>query len=179
MTPAFENIFGYWAPIYRKLGYMPRPVWHMTKATQIPGWQKADNEIPPAELQSWLANYGSFGVAVLNGSPFPDGTTLGTLDIDHDAYVPIARTLLRDPPCGRIGSKGIAYFVRVRGNLGNRKFKVKGDANSEYGQVLECLFRKSICVIPPTIHPNTGQPYRWVGTPLHEMRFSDLPVIGE
>jgi hypothetical protein len=174
-----EPIFSTWTPIYRELGYWTRPVWHNTKECHVPRWSRPDPEIPEKELQSWLRDYGNFGIAILNGSPLPDGTTLGTLDIDHDAYIPILKTVMRNPPCGRIGSKGIAYFVRVRGSLGNRKYKVKGDAGAPYGQVLECLFEKSICVIPPTIHPKTGEPYRWIGTPLHEVKFSDLPVIGE
>ena len=49
------------------------------------------------------------------GSPFPDGTTLGASDTDHDDYARIAQALLRDPPSGRIGKKGAVFFVRVRG----------------------------------------------------------------
>jgi len=174
-----DEIFGKWAPIYRKLGYWPRPVWLGTKECHLPRWQRSDSEIPQGDLDSWLKHYRQFGLAILNGSPFPDGTTLGTLDFDHNAYVPIAKSLLGNPPCGRFGSKGIAYFVRVRGGLGNHKFKVRGDANAEYGQVLECLFKKAICVLPPTVHPKTNAPYRWIGRPLHEVPYSDLPIIGE
>ena len=46
-----------------------------------------------------------------------------------------------------------------------------------YGKVAECLFVKKLCVIPPTIHPDTGQAYRWIGTPLHEVEFNELPIV--
>jgi hypothetical protein len=111
------------------------------------------------------------------GSPFPDGTHLGALDVDRDEYMKLATALLHDPPCGRIGQKGIVYFVRCRGDLGNPEFRVKGNKNAAWGKVAECLFTKKLCVIPPTIHPATHQPYRWVGTPLHEIEFSNLPVV--
>ena len=84
---------------------------------------------------------------------FPDGTTLGALDIDHDDYVRLGRALLGDPPSGRVGKKGAVFFVRVRGSLSNSEFRVQGDQAKRYGKVAECLFVKKLCVIPPTIHP--------------------------
>jgi hypothetical protein len=110
------------------------------------------------------------------GSPFPDGSTLGALDIDRDEYIALGRVLLRDPPCGRIGQKGIVYFVRVLGVVGNPEFRVKGESK-DWGKVAECLFHKKLCVIPPTIHPETGAAYRWVGTPLLDVDFNDLPIV--
>jgi hypothetical protein len=41
----------------------------------------------------------------------------------------------------------------------------------------ELLCRSRFCVLPPTIHPNTERPYRWIGTPLHEVDFHALPII--
>ena len=107
------------------------------------------------------------------GSPLLDGTTLGGLDIDHDDYVRIGRALLNNPPSGRIGKKGAVFFVRVRGRLSNPEFRVGGKGD----KVAECLFVKKLCVIPPTIHPDTGQAYRWIGTPLHEIDFRELPIV--
>jgi hypothetical protein len=71
------------------------------------------------------------------GSPFPDGTALGALDIDRDEYVGVGRALLRDPPCGRAGKKGAVFFVRVRGPLSNPEFRVRGEEGKRYGKVSE------------------------------------------
>ena len=65
------------------------------------------------------------------------------------------------------------FFVRVRGRLSNPEFRVAGKGD----KVAECLFVKKLCVIPPTIHPDTGQAYRWIGTPLHEIDFNELPIM--
>jgi hypothetical protein len=84
---------------------------------------------------------------------------------------------LLDPPSGRIGRKAVAFFVRVRGRHGNPEFKVRGEVGKRLGKVAVCLFVKKLCVIPPTIHPDIGQPYRWFGTALHEVSFDELPIV--
>jgi hypothetical protein len=175
MTSA--RIFADWASLYQERGYWARPITLGSKACKLPNWQRRDDKIPTDELDSWIASYGDFGIGLVMGSPFPDGTTLGALDIDHDDYTPLARALLRDPPCGRIGKKGAVFFVRVRGPLSNPEFRVQGDQAKSYGKVAECLFMKKLCVIPPTIHPDTGHAYRWLGAPLHEIDFSQLPIV--
>jgi hypothetical protein len=110
------------------------------------------------------------------GSPLPDGATLGALDIDRDDYVRLAKVLLGgDPPCGWFGSKGAVFFVRVAPGVKNRKFRVGQDSE----QIAEALITKSLCVIPPTIHPTTAGAYEWLGTPLLDVDLSTLPLIGE
>ena len=171
------RIFAEWASLYRERGYWARPITLGSKACKLPNWQRPDDKIPTDELGSWIASYGDFGIGLVMGSPFPDGTTLGALDVDHDDYAPLARALLRDPPCGRVGKKGAVFFVRVRSRLSNPEFRVQGDEGSRYGKVAECLFSKKLCVIPPTIHPETKQPYRWLGRALHEVDFNELPIV--
>jgi hypothetical protein len=174
---AAQGPFAVGVNVYRELGFWPRPVWPKTKACHVLGWQRPDSDILAAELASWPRRYGHLGIGLLMGSPFPDGTTLGALDIDRDEYVRVGRALLSDPPSGRIGKKGAVFFVRVRGMLSNPEFRVRGEDGKRYGKVAECLFTKKLCVIPPTIHPATGQPYRWIGKPLHEVEFNELPVV--
>jgi hypothetical protein len=77
-------IFARWAGVYRERGYWPRPITPGTKACHLKDWQKPDSELANATLASLLTSNASFGIGLLMGSPFPDGTTLGALDIDHD-----------------------------------------------------------------------------------------------
>jgi hypothetical protein len=168
--------FADWAGVYRRRGYWPRPITLGTKACHVRDWQKPDPELSEATLASWLTSHAHFGIGLVMGSPFPDGTTLGALDIDRDEYVRVGRAVLRDPPSGRIGRKGAVFFVRVSGPLSNSDFKVRGD-DGKYGKVAECLFVRKLCIIPPTIHPDTGQAYRWTGKPLHEVDFNELPIV--
>lgn len=174
-----NHIYGEWAQQYRERGFWPRPIFPQSKACKEIGWQIPDHELPAERIEEWDLNFAGHNIGLLMGSPLPDGTLLGALDIDHDDYIGLGRTLLGDPPCGRIGKKGIAFFVRIAPDLDNQKFRVKGGLTEKYGQVLECLFKKSLCVIPPSIHPATQKPYRWIGTPLLEVDFNTLPLIGE
>lgn len=188
-----ENIcefpYGTWAPVYREMGLWPRPLQYpgvdynsgkkLGKACKETGWQVPDHELPAGKLDEWDRKFSHHNIGLLMGSPLGDDKFLGALDIDHDRYVSLGKELLGgDPPCGRIGKKGAVFFVQVIGNLGNPEFRVKGEQNAHYGKVTECLFRKKLCVIPPSIHPDTEQPYRWIGTPLHEMDLNQLPIIG-
>jgi hypothetical protein len=172
-----QGPFADWAAVYRKVGYWPRPVTAGSKACHVPSWQRPDADISGAELASWLTKYGHLGIGLLMGSPFADGTTLGALDIDRDEYVRVGRALLGDPPSGRVGKKGAVFFVRVRDALSNPEFRVRGEEGKHYGKVAECLFAKKLCVIPPTIHPDTGQAYQWIGKPLPEVDFDELPIV--
>jgi hypothetical protein len=172
-----SRIFSEWAPLYRNHGFYPRPVSPDTKACHARDWQKPDPEIALEVRERWLNDHGQYGVGLLMGSPFPDGTTLGALDIDHDDYFRLGRALLGDPPCGRVGKKGAVFFVRVRGRLSNPEFRVQGDQAKSYGKVAECLFMKKLCVIPPTTHPETNQPYSWLSRSLLEVDFNELPIV--
>jgi hypothetical protein len=98
-------------------------------------------------------------------------------DIDHDDYTRMGRALLSNPACGRIGKKSAVFFVRVRGDLKNFEFRVRGEGGATYGKVAECLFVKKLCVIPPTVHPETDAPYRWIGPSLLAVRPEDLPIV--
>lgn len=113
------------------------------------------------------------------GSLLPDNTLLGALDVDRNEYASIAEALMRGTICGRVGSKGIALFVRFAPQLTSKKFRVQGEAGKEWGQVAEALFKRNLCVIPPTVHPGTGTSYEWVGTPLLEIDPLMLPLIGQ
>ena len=169
-------IFKEHASLYSAARYSPRPIKPGRKMCPVKGWQKSDEEFAPAELERWPDKYDKHGIGLLLGTPFPDGTFLGALDIDRDDYVRVSAALLGNPPCGRKGAKGVAWFVRVRGELGVKKFDVKC-ADGTVVHIGELLCQKRLLVIPPTIHPDTNQPYRWVGKSLLEVDYTDLPIV--
>ena len=108
-TPDIESapgLFADWAEVYRRRGYWPRPITPGSKACHVREWQKPDSELSDATLASWLTSHAHFGIGLLMGSPFPDGTSLGAFDIDRDEYVRIGRAVLRDPPCGQDWQEG-------------------------------------------------------------------------
>jgi hypothetical protein len=171
-------VFREHAPLYRAAGFWARPVRPGSKAARVSEWQLPDSEHPPGAFETWLNNFGDHGLGLVMGSPLADGTRLGAIDIDRDDYLPLVRVLLDDPVCARVGKKGAVFFVRISHNLRNPVLRVKGlDAQSL--RVGECLFDRAFCVIPPTIHPETGLAYRWLGTSLLEVDIQHLPLIEE
>jgi hypothetical protein len=162
------------ATAYRNAGFWPRPIKLGTKACFIPKWETPDPERKLGELDNWLEAYGHFGIGLLLGSPFPDGSRLAAVDIDRDDYSRVTKALLQNPPSGRIGAKGIAYFVRLKGDGKYRPLKQRGEKGVKVG---EFLADKRLLVLPPTIHPGTKQPYRWIGRSLLEVDYRELPII--
>lgn len=169
-----KGIFTEFAPLYSKAGFWPRPVRPGTKAPPFQKWNVPDPERKLGELDGWLQTYGNLGIGLVLGSTFPDGSKLAAVDIDRDDYVRATAALLRSPVCGRIGAKGIAYLVRLKGHGKYRALKVKGEDGYKVGEIL-CDNR--FLVLPPTIHPETKQPYQWVGKPLLEVGYLDLPLV--
>ena len=174
---AVSNIYQQAAPDYRSRGYSPRPITPGQKSCPIKGWQKTNDEYSSGQLLAWEEQYASYGVGLLMGSSFPDGSKLVALDIDRNEYVRLAQALLRRPSSGRIGAKGIVLFARLRGDGRRRQFRVKLGREVETVIIGELLGERTLCVLPPTIHPVTDAPYRWVGKPLLEADYRDLPLI--
>jgi hypothetical protein len=169
------STFGDLAEAYRAAGYYPRPVSPGTKTPPMKGWNVPDPELAASVLDDWIVQYAHHGIGLLLGSPLPDQTTLAVVDIDRDEYASVAEVLLGHPRCGRIGQKGVAYFVRLRGQPKSHKFKVITSAGP--AAVGDLLFGRAFCVIPPTIHPVTQCSYRWIGTPLLDVTYHDLPLV--
>jgi len=186
MTDICKTPFGTWAQPMRDAGFWPRP--STGKACYVKGWSTPDPELDPSVLQGWSSTNAKDNIGLLMGSPLPDGMLLGGLDIDHDDYMNLGRTLLKDPPCGRIGKKGAVFFFRYSPSMKFYKdLRIQkttrcgydGSYAEKYKKVGELLTTGMCCIIPPSIHPETNQPYRWIGTPLHEIDFNLLPIIGE
>lgn len=169
-----DRVFGHFGPLYRQMNYWARPVRPGTKAPPFKKWNIPDPERTLGELNGWIDTYHDWGIGIVLGSPFPDGTKLAAVDIDLDSYVRPTAALLRDPVCGRIGAKGIAFLVRLQGDGKYRPLKVKGEGGAKIGEIL-CDSR--FLVLPPTIHPDTKQPYRWIGRPLLDVDFRELPIL--
>src|SRR6185369_3662970 len=54
--------------------------------------------------------------------------------------------------------------------------KVYWERNGTKTPAIDILCRGAQTVVPPSIHPKTGQPYRWVaGTPLDQIDHAKLP----
>jgi hypothetical protein len=169
-----SGVYAHWAPLYRKAGFEPRPVTPGTKACHLNGWQARMNE---ADFEASVARFGGHGISLLMGSQFPDGTTLAALDVDDDAYVEVAKVLMGQPLCVRQGKRGVIIPCRLRGPVGNLEFRLPASEGGKRTKHCELLALKKIAVIPPSIHPDLGTPYKWLGVSLLDIPFEKIPVI--
>src|SRR5262249_32974601 len=77
-------------------------------------------------------------------------------------------------PVGKRGQNGDTGFYRDRTcSIRSRKF-----ISSDGEPLVELLARGNQTVVPPSIHPDTGEPYRYLGeATLENTRLEDLPEI--
>ena len=109
------------------------------------------------EIGLWSASDGGVCVALGNASR-------GVVAADIDTDVPAVRDAILSvlPPSltGKAGQKGETLFYRASSNFPSRSFNLPGpDGRPE--RVLDLLGTGKQTVLPPTVHPDTGQPYRW------------------
>ena len=85
---------------------------------------------------------------------------LKAIDIDTDDPDLIKAILaaLPDPDVKKRGSKGYTAYYRGSDAIVSKPFSIGKN------RVLDLLAYGRQTVMPPTIHPDTGQPYRWLGS---------------
>lgn len=148
------------AAAYHNAGLSVIPLRKNAKVPAIKAWTDYCEKIAsPAEVASWCSTFpnGNIGLALGPAS----GIVAIDVDIEDEEAHNIIRSILPYSPCERRGKKGWVSFYR---DSGQKPFKLNGDT----GTVVELLATGNQVVIPPSIHPDTLQPYSWnVG--LHEV----------
>jgi hypothetical protein len=127
--------------------------------------------------EAWLrSRLTGVGVLLTNG--------LVAVDVDFtDQFMTAAVRAVLDRLPGvavrRVGKKGLAAFMRLApGCVPPAALHVKG-------QKIEFLHAGKQAVLPPSIHPDTGQPYIWISddtledTPLDKLPVLDDEVLSE
>jgi hypothetical protein len=172
---AFEQV----ASACHANGYSPLPV--AGKIPRISKWTDQFCHARPTaeELQAWGRaargkwRFDGVGIACHAGVTF--------IDIDVDDWAPIHERLQEIIPelhrCPAIiGKRGMKLVLRSVDGMNHREWNVPLRATSS---VLEVLAHGRQGVIPPSIHPATGQRYMWrdeAVTPM-AMPVADLPII--
>jgi len=128
------------------------------------------------EVGQWSASDGGVCVALGNASR-------GVVAADIDTDVPEIRDAILSvlPPSmtGKAGQKGETLFYRASPNFPSRAFNLPGP-DGRPTRVLDMLGSGKQTVLPPTVHPETGQPYRWTRPEsLDGIDPEDLPWIDD
>lgn len=157
---------------YRR-GYTPLPVLDGAKRPSIATWQRVrwpspvtdDGERTVREQFEEYAGSGATNVGVSLGEA---SGMLIDVDVDHPAAMRmkdyfLPRTRARH---GRATAPASHYwYVASEGTLpGTRRFKIPGEDGTATVSV-ELRTTGSQTVLPPSVHPGTGEVYEWVDAP--------------
>lgn len=159
-------------------GYSPLPIKAGTKRPAIKEWSDYCGVQPDSEtLAEWVRSFPVAGLGVACGYHGLVGSDIDTTN--PDIVAAIEDTLcLHGPlsPFGKIGKKGKTLFYNAGAGIHSRKFLDK-----DKKVIFEILADGCQTIIPPTIHPETGQPYQWLNADftLFDTHVSELPTIGE
>jgi len=146
------------------------------KAPFIPEWQSI--KVTEAVIDAWEDSHLGFA----NGFGFRAGQhNIGYLDIDTDDIELIHRideVLDLSQICVKKGLKGKTVFFRFQDNPKKSKYNIKLRP-SDKKATCEINFNVGQTVLPPSIHPQTGTPYKWISNSLLDVDIDDLPLINE
>ncbi len=145
-------IFATHAPTYWSAGLPVIPLGPRTKKPDILQWSTYSSQMPTQlEMQHWLASFSRGNI----GLPLGPASGLAMIDIDTEDQdlIDAILDILPPSPWVRVGKKGMALAYRFEGQ---KNFKLRG---SEGGMILEFLGVGNQVVLPPSIHPETQQPY--------------------
>ncbi len=124
----------------------------MGKAPCPAGWQRYSDQMPDKESQEkWLQQFSENNI----GLPLGKQSRCVALDIDstNEAEIALIDTLVPKSAWVRIGKKGKVLMFRYNGE---KTFRIK----DELGRTIcELLSSGTQVVLPPSIHPDTKQPY--------------------
>jgi len=131
-------------------------------------WQRYCDRLPTGiEIEIWN-DWPAAGVCV------PLDHQLKAIDIDTDDPALMAALLevLPDSEVKKRGKKGFTAFYRGSPAIVSKPFGIGNN------RVLDLLAHGRQTVVPPTIHPDTGQPYHWLGSEtLETVQIDALPLL--
>lgn len=157
------NIFGKEAPKYWAKGISVLPLYQWDYVDQqgrkrgkspfLNNWQLYCRELPTeAQQKEWVERYShgnNIGLAL--------GPQSNIMVVDVDSVDPKVEeavlSVLPPSPWKRVGKKGFVLAYKFNGNKG---FKI---ASKDEGMAVEVLSTGNQVVLPPSIHPDTGEAY--------------------
>lgn len=163
----------------RENGYRVMPVGPGTKVpgqfrsgawSPMSGWAKFCDQMPAEFIHDQWERWPEAGVCVAHGN------IIGLdLDTDRQDVAEALHKAVTPPNVRRRGQKGWMGYYRPGIGLDGLTARVRW-YDKDGGICVELLLHGTQSVLPPTIHPGTGQPYKWT-TPdtLENTGISDLP----
>jgi len=131
-------------------------------------WEELHDRLPTEEEhRRWTQISGANILLVLGRK---SDVSVVDIDTDDPELIAIIRSLLPNSPWQRIGRRGMALAYRWS-NIPKQSYRL-GDTHKP---LLDLLTSSAKILLPPSLHPSTGQPYR-ANTDLLDV-VDDLPEI--
>lgn len=145
--PDGRNVPGGKAPGYRR----PDGTWAL-----MTGWERwCREQVPETMVRAWVDRM--LGDATDAGIGVACGRGLICVDIDLEEAVAPLLAILPPSSVQKKGRKGVSLFYR--GNT--EKIRSKNFRTPERVGLCDLLAEGKQTVLPPSIHPDTGEPYYW------------------
>ena len=147
-----DNVFRDNAQFYWDAGIPVMPLKVRSKAPILNEWGSYGKIAPTKAMQGhWLETYPHSNI----GLPFGPASGLCAIDIDtvDQKLVEVIMDELPPSPWVRIGKKGCGLIYRW---AGQKNFKIRSQSD---GMIMEMLGQGNQLVMPPSIHPDTLEPY--------------------
>jgi putative DNA primase/helicase len=146
------GIFSDNAPLYWAVGLNAIPLWRNAKNPNITSWQKYANEpVSGTDQADWLRNFPEGNMGLVLGPQ--SGLVMIDIDTEDPVVIGLLTQLLPPSPWSRVGRKGYALAYKWSGE---KTFRIK---RADGSMVVEHLSERTQLVLPPSIHPDTKQPY--------------------
>jgi hypothetical protein len=163
------NIFASLAPHYWQAGISAIPLRPRNKMPDLNAWSTFCVRLPDEiEQAHWLHSFANGNIGIALGSA--SGICVIDIDTEDEELTQAILDVLPKSPWKRVGKKGMALAYTFEQQ---RNFKLRG---ADGGMILEFLGSGNQCVLPGSIHPDTGRPYT-SNTNLWEVK-DQLPFLG-
>jgi len=167
--------FGHIANKYWAKGLHVLPTKPNSKQPMFSGWTKyLKNKPSDNTIAEWSEKHSDNGIALLLGSAIGSDHKLVAIDCDDDRLVRLTQTIMGSHPSGKVGKKGATFFARYSAQTPIQSTSIKGP---EGFSGFDILAEKKCTIIPESVHPDTGEAYKWLGTPLLDINLVELPVF--
>src|SRR5258708_462847 len=135
----------------------------------LSNWPKRFNSGPPRESERLRWGAGEAGLGVLGGY---SGLIAVDIDTELRALRKAIMSVLPPSPIGKKGQKGETLFYY------GPDIKASKSWDIDKRRAVDLIGPGRQTLLPPTIHPDTGQPYRWCGLEaLDDLEPEDLPEL--
>jgi hypothetical protein len=142
------------------MGYSPIPLHPASKHPWVKSWQlRRERAYSLATVARFALDPRPLGLAVAGGYG-----GLVPLDIDTDdadVMAALGRVLPR-PNVAKKGRRGWVAFYRAAGELPPGRDYMLPKVDGKPGKPLVSILTTRKTVLPPSVHPDTGKPYRWL-----------------